>query len=314
MNTCTICPNHCGYNESICQEEPMYDDENTIYTTAVAIDPIEKKPLYHYMPGTMTLSIGTLGCNLKCLNCQNHSIAQPENSIFVPTTKYTPEKIVEQALDNNLESISWTYNEPTIHPKWIIGTAKIAKDYDIKTIVVTNGYTSNETLSKLVKYVDAVNVDIKSMDEEFYKKVCSGRLEPVLNSVKYYIKNGVHTEVTNLLITDYNDKTTDMRKIINFIGNTSKDIPLHFTRFYPQFKLKDIEATREKTISKACDLAQYLGIKYVYPGNVSPSYKDNTYCKNCRHLLIERNGYNVKNYITEKGGCPNCSHKADVII
>ncbi|WP_455645678.1 AmmeMemoRadiSam system radical SAM enzyme [Methanosphaera sp.] len=313
MNKCDICPNNCDYDtNSICQQSPIYDDENAVETSAIAIDPIEKKPLYHFMPGTQTLSIGTVGCNLKCINCQNHTIAQPENAILVPIKTYTPEEIVQQAIDNDLESISWTYNEPTIHPKWIISTAKIAKKYDIKTILVTNGYTSQETLDKLVKYVDAVNVDIKSMEEEFYKDVCVGTLEPVLNSIKYYVKQGVHTEVTNLLIPGYNDSTQDIRKIISFIGNTSDKIHLHFTRFYPQFKLNDIEPTREKTIYKACDLAQYLGIKYTYPGNIESSYKDNTYCKNCRHILIERNGYEIKNHVTKMGGCPNCSHKADV--
>ncbi len=315
MNRCNICPNHCSFDgNSICQQTPLYDSEDAIYTTAVAIDPIEKKPLYHFLPGTFTLSIGTLGCNLKCLNCQNHTIAQPEQSILVPTTTYTPEDIVNQAIENNLESISWTYNEPTIHPKWIISTAKVAKQYNIKTIVVSNGYTSEETLADLVKYVDAVNIDIKSMSNDFYREVCSGLVDPVLNSVKYYVKHDVHVELTNLLIPGYNDTTEDMRNIINFVGNTSKDIPLHFTRFYPNFKLMDVEATHERTISKACDLAQYLGIKYVYPGNVSPSYKDNTYCKHCRHVLVERNGYDIKSYVTSQCACPNCSHKADIII
>lgn len=314
MSPCNICPNHCNSDiNTICQQTPIYDDENAVYASAVAIDPIEKKPLYHFMPGSKTLSIGTVGCNLNCMNCQNNTIALPENASIVPTTLYTPQQIVQQALDNDLPSISWTYNEPTIHPKWIISTAKLAKEHDIKTILVTNGYTSEETLENLVDYVDAVNVDIKSLNDDFYNKICSGRLEPVLNSIKYYVKHDVHTELTNLLIPGYNDSLDDMKKVINFVLKLSDKIPLHFTAFYPQYKLNDLSPIKEKTVHKACDLGQYMGLKYVYPGNVSPSYKSNTYCKNCRHLLIERNNI-IKKHVTTKFACPNCNHKVDIIF
>lgn len=315
MKPCPICPNQCKTDiNTFCTQTPIYEDEDAIYTSVVAIDPIEKKPLYHYMPGTKTLSIGTVGCNLKCLNCQNNTIALPDNAEIVPTKLYTPEEIVQQAIDNNLKSISWTYNEPTIHPKWIISTAKVAQEYDIKTILVSNGYTSQKTLDDLVNYVDAVNIDIKSMKDDFYKKICSGSVEPVLNSVKYYVKHEIHTEVTNLLIPDYNDTTEDMRKIINFVYNLSKKIPLHFTAFYPQYKLNNIEPTREKTVRKACDLGQYLGLNYVYPGNIPLSYKNNTYCKNCRHTLLKRTENGIESNITNQGACPKCNHIVDIVL
>ncbi len=318
MNKCDICPNYCdlNYDQTIkCQQNPIYDNEDRIYSTVISIEPIEKKPLYHFMPGSKTLSIGTLGCNLNCLNCENHSIAIPENNILVPTTTYTPEEIIQKAIDNEIESITWTYNEPTIHPKWIIKTSKIAKEYDIKTVLVSNGYTSTNTLKELVNYVDAVNIDIKSMDKDFYKEVCGGSLEPVLNSIEYYFKNKIHVEVSNLLIPDYNDNTDNIRKLISYISNISDKIPLHFIRFHPDYKLKNIKSTREKTIFKATDLAEYLGINYVYPDSaIAPSHKNNTYCKNCRHLLIERRDNIVKNHITNKGACPNCNHIADVVL
>ncbi|MCD7782011.1 MAG: AmmeMemoRadiSam system radical SAM enzyme [Methanosphaera sp.] len=315
MIRCHICPHHCYIDkESICQQTPVFDEENTIYTTSIAVDPIEKKPLYHFIPNTDTLSIGTLGCNLKCLNCQNHTIAQPDNSILVPTRKYTPEQIVDYAIKNNMPSISWTYNEPTIHPEWIISTAKIARDHDIKTVVVTNGYSSKITLRKLVEYVDAVNVDIKAMSEDFYSDVCSASLEPVLNSVEYYYNHGVHTEVTNLLIPGYNDKTFQINKLIDYLLEISDRIPLHFTRFYPNFKMMDIDPTDPDKVVLACDLAAYKKIKYVYPGNIPPSHKINTYCKNCRHMLIKRSGGQIENHITSKGACPNCNHKVDVVL
>ena len=312
--TCNICPNYCKSDiDTICKQNPQYDDENVIDAASVAIDPIEKKPLYHYLPGTKTLSIGTVGCNLNCMNCQNHTIARPENALIVPTKSYTPEQIVQKAIDNDIPSISWTYNEPTIHPKWIINTSHLAKEYDIKTILVTNGYTSQETLDNLLEYVDAVNVDIKSLNDAFYKNVCSGRLEPVLNSVRFYVKNNIHTEITNLLIPGYNDNIVDMKKIINFVVKLSDKIPLHFSAFYPQYKLSSLEPTSANIVYKACDLGQYLGLKYVYPGNVPVSYKNNTYCKNCRHLLIDRSN-NIKSYIKDKCACPNCNHKVDIII
>lgn len=310
---CNVCPNHCNIEDnSICKQKPTTDNKNMIYTSAVALDPIEKKPLYHFQPGTQTLSIGTVGCNLKCLNCQNHSIAQPKEAGDVSTKLYTPQDIVSLAKFHNLTSISWTYNEPTIHPEWIIQTAKLARNEKIKSILVTNGYSSRETLESLVDYVDAVNVDIKSMNEEFYQKVCKARLEPVLESVKFYYTNEVHVELTNLIIPGYNDSNDDFKSLISFVRSLSNYIPLHFTRFYPQFKMNDVDITPLKTVERACNLAKYMGLKYVYPGNVPSSYLDNTYCRNCRHLLIGREGYDIKLNINNKESCNNCNHKVDV--
>ena len=312
-NTCNICPNHCDTNNNtICQQNPTLDDENTIYASTVAVDPIEKKPLYHYLPGSKTLSVGTVGCNLKCHNCQNHTIAQPADVLSVYTQKYSPSDIVGQARYKKTPSISWTYNEPTIHPKWIIKTAEIAKEYDIKTILVTNGYNSQETLDSLVDYIDAVNVDLKSIDDEFYRNVCHGRVDDVLNTIEYYYDNGIHLEITNLLIPGYNDDNKSIRELVEYIKGVSSYIPLHFTRFYPQFKMQDVDITPDKTIDKALDLAKYMGLKYVYPGNTTPSYKDNTYCRNCKHLLIQREGYDVKVNVNDKDACNNCNHKVDV--
>lgn len=302
MKRCNICPNNCPIEEPICGRNPNLD-ENIIETTVVAIDPIEKKPLYNYMPESKTLSIGTLGCNLKCLNCQNHSIAQPADPSKVRTTNYTPEELVQLALDKDLKSISWTYNEPTIHPEWIINTAKIAQKHDIKTILVTNGYTSEETLNNLVKYVDAVNVDLKSMQEIFYNKVCSGHLQPVLNSINFYHKNKVHMEITTLLIDKYN--TESVPTIIETINQLDKNIPLHFSAFYPQYKLKSLPPTPEDLIYDACFFAQGFELNYVYAGNTPHSIYDNTYCKHCDELLIEREIYSIKNRI-EDHKCPNC--------
>lgn len=307
MKRCDICPNNCIVGENTVCGRSSSLDENVVETTALAIDPVEKKPLYHYRPGSETLSVGTLGCNLKCLNCQNHSIAQPENPSLVAIRRITPESIVNLAVDNDLNSISWTYNEASIHPEWIINTAKTAQQYDIETVLVTNGYTSQSTLESLVDYVDAVNVDLKSLSEDFYLKVCSGRLEPVLNSIEYYYDNGVHTEITTLLIPGYNDGVESIQDVCDFVYALSDSVVLHFSAFYPQYKLSHLSPTKDDTVFKACDIAKETGLKYVYPGNTHPSSLDNTYCEYCGEVLIERDYYNVENKI--KGDrCPHCGN------
>ena len=304
MKHCDVCPNHCSLEGmTICGRSSKIN-ENIVETTGIAIDPIEKKPLYHFMPGSKTLSIGGLGCNLKCLNCQNHEIAQPTNPKIVPINHITPNEIVNIALESHLPSISWTYNEPTIHPEWIITTAKLAQEYDINTILVTNGYTSQKTLEKLVNYVDAVNVDLKSFNDSFYVEVCKGRLSDVQNSIEYYYDNGIHTEVTTLLIPGYNDSDDEITSICDYILNISSNIVLHFSAFVPRFKLSHIPYTKESTVMNACEIGRKMGLKYVFPGNTYPSSNDNTYCK-CGQILIERELIN-KVYITEENNCPSC--------
>ena len=312
MKRCDICPNNCLIEHSICGRKAIID-ENVVESTGVAVDPIEKKPLYHFMPGSETLSVGGIGCNLKCLNCQNHSIAQPVNPSFVPIRTFSPEELVELTLEKDLKSISWTYNEPTIHPEWIISTSKIAKEYDIKTILVTNGYTSKKTLNDMVDYVDAVNVDLKSISDDFYRDVCSGRLNDVKNSIEFYYNNGVHTEVTNLLIPGYDDSTESISALCDYICSVSDSIVLHFSAFYPQFKLNHLPPTSEDTVFKACKTGKATGLKHVYPGNTHSSHDDNTYCGNCNDILVEREYYTVKNYINE-GKCPTCGKNVENFV
>ena len=308
MKRCNICPHECNIDNSICGQKPLYDKEDEIISTAVAIDPVEKKPLYHFMPASKTLSIGTLGCNLKCLNCQNHEIAQPSSNSPVRTEVLTAEGIVQLAQKHGLKSISWTYNECSIHPKWIMKTSQLAQKHGIKTILVTNGYTSRTTLDNLAEYVDAVNVDLKSMDDDFYLKVCSGKLEPVLDSIRYYHENNIHTEVTNLLIPGYNDEDEDIFKVVEFIHSLSENIPLHFSAFYPQYKLSNLPATKDEIVLNACKIALNSGLKYVYAGNIYSSDFDNTYCSNCKKEVIKRDYYNTTDY-TVNGYCPECNKK-----
>lgn len=314
-NICNICPNNCNiHNNTICREIPILDNENIIYTSKISVDPIEKNQLYHYLPGTKTLSVGTVGCNLQCLNCKNYNIAQPKNTEDVIRKKYSPTELVSQAKYKKVKSILWTYNEPTIHPKWIAKTAQIAKEHDIKTVLITNGYNSQDTLDYLVDYVDAVNIDIKGINNNFYKEVCHGNIEHVLNTIEFYYKNNIHIELTNLLIPGYNDDREDILELIDYVKSISKYMPLHFKRFLPRHKLKDVKSTPDKVIDKAIDLAKYKGLNYVYPANTDNSYKDNTYCRNCRHLIIKRENDKIELNINENDACLNCNHKIDIVF
>ncbi len=312
MKNCNICPNNCLLEKgSICGRNNV--DEIVVEATAIAIDPIEKKPLYHFYPGSQTLSVGTLGCNLRCLNCQNHSIAQPKNRDMVPVRRLSPEALVNTALENDLNSISWTYNEPSIYPEWIISTARIAEEYDIGTILVSNGYTSYSTLESLVGYVSAVNVDLKG-DADFYENICRARLKDVQNSIEYYYDNNVHIELTNLLIPSLNDDADSVTGLCEYVHGISDSIPVHFSAFHPDYKLRHLPSTREESVLNACSIARDTGLRYVYPGNIRPSYEDNTYCEDCEDVLIERNYYSVENYITVDGKCPHCGSIAEEII
>lgn len=313
MNRCQICPNNCFVDKSICGRR-IRMDENMVEATAVAMDPVEKKPLYHFMPGSKTLSVGTLGCNLKCLNCQNHDIAQPEHPSLVPVQRITPESIVKIALENHAQSISWTYNEASIYPEWIANTAKIAQKENIRTILVSNGYTSQKTLNDLTGYVDAVNIDLKSISDGFYREICGGKVEPVLNAIRHYNDNGVHCEVTNLLIPGLNDDEDSVTDLVKFIKTLSDDVVLHFSAFFPQFKLTHLPPTGDESVLEACSLAKSMGLKNVYPGNTHPSPDDNTYCEDCGEVLIEREYYDVKNNITGDKRCPSCNKRVKKII
>ena len=285
-----------------------------VETTAIAVDPIEKKPLYLFMPGSETLSIGTLGCNLKCLHCQNHSIAQPENPSRVPVRKISPQSIVDAALERQLESISWTYNEPTIYPEWIINTSKIAQENNIRTILVSNGYTSEKTLNKLADYVDAVNIDLKSGEDSFYREVCAGKIEPVLKSIEFYHENGIHTEVTTLLIPGYNDDEKNIKRVVDFIKGLSEDVVLHFSAFYPQFRLSHLPPASDEIVLNACRMAKGMGLNNVYPGNIRPSSLDNTYCTKCGHVLVEREYYETISHVTVDGKCPDCKKRVEEMV
>ncbi|MBE0524013.1 MAG: AmmeMemoRadiSam system radical SAM enzyme [Methanosarcinales archaeon] len=288
-----------------------------IYNTvsSEAVDPIEKKPLYNFLPGTLSYSQGTIGCNFRCSHCQNWTISQATIDQAY-TKELTPEQSVARALKSGSASISWTYNEPTIWHEFTYDSAKLAHEAGLKTIYVTNGYITEEALRDISPYLDAFRVDIKAFKDEFYRQVCGAHLQPVLDSSVVARELGIHIEVINLIIPGKNDNPDEIKALIEWVrDNLGPRTPIHFTRFYPMYKMDDLVPTPVETLENAWKMAKDAGIEYPYVGNVTGHQYENTFCPNCRTLLIDRSGYTVvKNVITEDKKCPNCGYDISVII
>ena len=281
---------------------------------AINLDPIEKKPLFHFLPGTEIFSFGTFGCNFRCAFCQNWNISQlPKgNKIFEEFIKETtefwpPEKIVNYCLENKISSIAYTYNEPTIFVEYALKTMILARKNGIKNVFVSNGYQSNETIKEITPYLDAINIDLKSMNEKFYQKICGAHLEPVLKNIKTFYQKGVWIELTTLVIPQKNDSEKELKEIAQFIAQIDKNIPWHISRFFPNYQMAGYKETPIETIKKAYEIGKRAGLNFVYGGNIINSSLENTFCPQCDALLIARNNYNIK--ITEnfsKGRCLKC--------
>lgn len=285
------------------------------YGKAIAahIDPVEKKPLFHFLPRTLAYSVGTIGCNFRCGNCQNFDISQMyglkgkveeykklEWGIDLP-----PEKIVEEALANDCQSIAYTYNEPTIWTEYALDTMKLAREKGLKNIWVSNGFMANETLDAIIPYLDAINVDIKSFDDEFYQSNCGARVAPVLENCKRLVRDKVWLEITILIIPTLSDNPEMLKKIAGFVKNELGDsVPWHVSAFSSaiSWKLQHLPDTPVEIIKKTYDIGKKAGLKYVYAGNVWDKNLESTYCPKCGKLAIERMGYQVIRY-DEKGKC-----------
>lgn len=272
---CEICANYCKIADGkvgICKQHKNINgelfDESYGIVSSLSPDPIEKKPLNKFLPGTFTYSIGGFGCNMTCLHCQNYIISH-EYEKFGNGIKILPETIVENALKYNCKSIAWTYNEPTIHLPFNKKTSLLAKSKNLKVIYVSNGYMSTNSLQEILTFVDAFNIDLKSMSEKFYKKVCGADLDIVLDNLRNIYLAGKHLEITNLLINDYNDSLQEIEQLCDFVADElSVDVPLHFSRAFPYYKMRDIEPTDKKILYKAREIAIKKGIKNVYLGNI----------------------------------------------
>ena len=278
-------------------------------TVAWNVDPIEKKPFYHFMPATEAFSFSTVGCNFHCLNCQNWEISQSHE---VRGEDIPPERIVELAERYGAQGIAYTYTEPTVFFEYAYDTAEIAYKKGLYNVFVTNGYMSPETIDKMDR-IDASRIDIKSMDEKFYNEVCGGvHVDFVLDSIKRLYKRG-HIEIIALLIPTLNDSDDDIRQLVGWIKDLDPEIPLHFIAYYPAYKMT-LPPTPLATLRRAREIGLDEGLKYVYTGNIPGDEGENTFCPNCGHKVIERYGFNVlKIDLTEDGRCPACGYEINVI-
>jgi len=303
----------CGVRENI--NGKLY---SLVYgkIAALNIDPIEKKPFFHFLPGTFSLSIGTVGCNFSCLNCQNWEISQaPRFNKSISGENISPQEIVELALKNHLPSISYTYNSPTVFSDFALDTMKLATKKGLKNCWVSNGFMSKELLKEISPYLDAINVDIKAFSEETYKKFFGGRLKPILDNVKTIKKMGIWLEITTLAIPGISDSESMFKKIAAFIKNElGENTPWHITRFSGaiSWKLQNVPDTPLETLEKAYSIGKKVGLNYVYVGNVPGSKYENTYCPRCGALMIERNGYSIKRY-DNNGKCSKCGADLNII-
>jgi len=286
--------------------------DTLVYGQAIAanIDPIEKKPLYHFLPGSKTFSIATIGCNFRCQFCQNWQISQvsKDNELRSPQ-ELMPEQVIQEAKDKDCKAIAYTYTEPTVFLEYAYDTAKLAKKAGLKNIFVTNGYISREALKTISPYLDAVNIDLKSFSEEFYSKNCQGHLQPVLDSIKLARELGIWVEITTLIIPGANDSESELTNIANFIASVGQNIPWHLSRFHPDYKFLNQEPTSIESLRRAEDLGRKAGLGYVYLGNIDQD--SNTYCHNCHKILLRRNYFDlIENNILE-GKCNFCGKVID---
>ncbi len=274
---------------------------------AAHVDPIEKKPLYHFLPGTTSFSIATIGCNFQCPFCQNWQISQASKrkEEGLRGQKLLPEDAVLATKNYGCQSISYTYTEPTIFFEYAYDTAKLAKKEGLANIFVTNGFMTPEALETINPYLDACNVDLKSFKEEFYKKICKAQLQPVLESIRLMKKLDIWVEVTTLVVPGENDGEEELRNIARFIAETDADIPWHISRFHPNYQYTDTRATPIETLRKACSIGKNEGLRYIYVGNVIGESED-TLCPSCGKTLIRRFGFSISDYKIKDSACAFC--------
>lgn len=311
---CMLCPHRCKISQGkrgICgvRENQKGILNTLIYGMATSItpDPIEKKPLFHFFPGTYALSFGTVGCNFKCLHCQNYNISQAkiESMRF---QKVKVEDVVKIAKRYKCDGVAWTYNEPTIWYEFTYDASIEAKKEGLYTCYVTNGFIEPEPLEKISPYLDAMNIDVKSFSNDFYKKTCKAKLQPVLDTCTLAKKLGIYVELTNLIIPGNNDSEAEIKKFCKWVVDSlDENTPIHFSRFHPDYKMTDSIATPISTLTRAYEIAKEEGIRYVYLGNVPHGDYENTYCSECGELLIERIGFSTRNHFVKDGKCPKCN-------
>jgi pyruvate formate lyase activating enzyme len=274
---------------------------------AEQVDPIEKKPLFHVLPGSRSYSIATRGCNFRCRHCQNYAISQVARDEPIQEAVQTPQGIVQRAVAHDCASISYTYTEPTVFFEFAYDTARMARDAGLRNIFVTNGYITPEALAMVAPFLDAANIDLKAFSEGFYRDVVHARLSEVLDCIVDYRRQGIWVELTTLIIPGLNDSEAELRGIASFIAtHLGPDTPWHVSQFYPTYQLLDRPRTPVATLQQAREIGMSAGLHYVYEGNVPGAGGESTWCPSCAGLLIERCGYAIRSNRLHNGACPDC--------
>lgn len=316
MVKCSLCPKNCLIPEGkygFCRARKNIS--GILYSMgyakpcSVAIDPMEKKPLFHYLPGSRTFSIASAGCSLRCLFCQNWQISQcsPEQ-----TRNYdlSPQDVIRIAKEKNCPVIAYTYSEPVNFYEYMLDTAKIARQNGIKNIMHTAGYINKEPLEKLLPYIDAANVDLKGFSQDYYKNICGAELESILQTLTIMKKHRIWIEITTLVVPGYNDSPEELKKLCHWIKtNLGPDTPVHFSRFYPIYKLAHLTATPYQTLEKVYEIAKECGLKYVYIGNVYDNPYEDTKCPKCDKIVVDRKGFEILDNKIRNGKCIYCGTK-----
>jgi len=311
---CDLCPRFCKLKEGqhgLCFVRANQDNQIVMVSYGLSsgfcVDPVEKKPLNHFLPGTPVLSFGTAGCNLACKFCQNWDMSK-SREMHTLASQASPETIARRAKELNCRSVAYTYNDPVIFHEYAIDVAKACREQGIASVAVSAGYVCEKPREEFYSVIDAANIDLKSFDESFYFKLTGGHLKPVLETLEYLKTTDVWFEITTLLIPGHNDSDGELQAMSEWImEKLGPDVPLHFSAFHPDWKMQDVPATPASTLTKARDIAMQAGLHYVYTGNVHDPGGSSTYCPECGHLLIERDWYELGRWgLDSKGCCESC--------
>jgi len=309
---CGLCNHNCRIRpgkRGICAVRENQNGKlmSLVYGSLVAAcaDPIEKKPFYHFLPGSLAYSIATVGCNFRCLHCQNADISQiPRETGNIPGDFVSPEDVVAKALDLGCQSIAYTYSEPTIFFEYAYDVAELANSSGLKNVFVSNGYIGEEAAKKIIPILHGINIDLKG-DDQFYRKVCGAELEPVERNIELFSKSGVWVEVTTLLIPGYNDSEAVLQDLAAFLASVNPEIPWHISAFHPMYKMRDVPRTGIESLRRGLKAGRDAGLRYVYAGNI-PKESENTVCPACDEVLIERLGYRIMRNSVVRGQCSRC--------
>jgi pyruvate formate lyase activating enzyme len=311
---CFLCNHRCLIKEGargICnvRENQRGVLVSLVYGKVIArhVDPIEKKPLFHFLPGSRSYSVATVGCNFRCLFCQNADISQmPTDRKQIWGEETSPESIVRDALDTRSATVAYTYTEPTIFFEFAVDTARLAVTKGVRNVFVSNGYMTEECLREIHPDLHGANVDLKGFSDRYYKELCGAKLEPVLGTLRTMVDLGIWLEVTTLLIPGQNDSNEELRDLAKFLVSLDPGIPWHISRFHPTYRLTDIQATPPESIRRARDIGYEAGLKYVYTGNLPGDMGEKTFCHQCKENLIDRYGFSVRRNTIKEGRCPKC--------